>query len=70
MVKRKVTKRWYVRFHDGEEYDAQPGEQVTVLAKDPQDPELLVQFDGRHRHGWFSQYSVLFHSDRTFEDEP
>lgn len=70
MIRRKVTKRWYVRFHDGEEYDCQPGETVTVQAKDPNFPELLVTFDGRHRHGWFSQDSVLFHSDRIFEDQP
>jgi hypothetical protein len=68
-VRRLVTKRWYVRFADGLEYDCQPGETVSVMTIDHLTGEAMVSFDGRHRWAWFSLHSLLFHSNRIFSDD-
>lgn len=68
MAKRLIIKPWFVRFHDGEEWDAQPGETIDVRAIDGKYLEAYVSFEARHRSGWFSWESVLWYSDRIFAE--
>lgn len=63
---RLITKPWPVRFHDGEEWEARPGEMITVLAVDGKYLEAFVSFDERHRSGWWSWES----DDRIFVNDP
>jgi len=68
MLQRVINRCWYVRFHDGEEWHAQPGEIINVLAADRPNQELYIQFDVRKRCGWFSWESVLWYSDKVFNE--
>ena len=69
MQVRRINRIWAVRFHDGELYEAQPGETLTVLSMDALAREAFIVFDERHRRGWWSLESVLWYSDRVFFEE-
>jgi hypothetical protein len=66
--RRTIIRVWPVRFHDGEVYDAQPGETISVLCVDGLAREAFIEFDQRHRKGWWSWESVLWNSDRVIHD--
>ena len=66
--RRTVCRVWPVRFSDGECYDAQPGETINVIAVDGLAREAFIEFVQRHRKGWWDWESVMWNSDRIFED--
>lgn len=66
--RRVITRPWAVRFHDGECYDATHGDFINVIAVDGLVNEAFIEFEDRHRKGWWSWESVLWHSDRVFEE--
>ena len=64
MQLRKITSPWHVRFSDGSEHHAMPGEQLTIESVDAQHHEAMVKFaDGRR--DWFAWNSILWHSERS-----
>lgn len=64
---RRINRPWFVRFHDGEEWENQPGDELEVLAIDGFADECFVLFRSRMRRGWHSRDSVYWYSDRVLE---
>ena len=63
MFARTVRQPWHVRFEDGSELEATPGDELRVLAIDGPNFEALVEFSSG-KQGWFSYESVLMYSER------